>query len=228
MAKSYEETWGHLDWRNTPDEKLAKQVKGMVKDGADVNAKAYDGRTALMLAAAWGGTEAVKALVKAGADVNATDEDGLTALMEAALNGCTETVKALVELGADIEAKDEYGDTALMKAARYANTETVKALVEAADKLKNAVESRAQGDKDNTPKTRAEVRQQLAEVEAKKQQLVNSLRENDPEHETRQALAKKLKQIREDYSPAEALDAAEKNKTVQALRQQLKSKGGTR
>jgi len=97
-----------------------------------------------------------------------------------------------------------------------------------ADKLKNAVESRAQGSKESASKTRAEVRKELHEVEVKKQQLVNSLRENDPEHETRQALAKKLKQIREDYSPAEALDVAKKNKSVQALREQLKAKGGTR
>ena len=131
MTLSWEESWDKLDWKSTTDEELVRQVKEMLANGADVNAKGVFGRTALMVAAWNGKTDTVKALVEAGADVNAKNNDGWTALMAAAEYDRTDTVKALAEAGADVNAKDNDGWTALMKVVRYGNTDTVKALVEA-------------------------------------------------------------------------------------------------
>ena len=52
----------------------------LIEAGADVNAKATNGSTALIIAAGGGHTETVKALLDAGADVNAKDYSGFTAL----------------------------------------------------------------------------------------------------------------------------------------------------
>ena len=57
------------------------KVQALLAKGADVNAKAYNGYTALM-SAAWGGhTDIVQALLAKGADVNAKQKNGSTALM---------------------------------------------------------------------------------------------------------------------------------------------------
>ena len=58
---------------------FADEVKRLIEQGADVNerVKKYNGRTALMLAAAKGRTETISALTKVGADVNEKHEAGL-------------------------------------------------------------------------------------------------------------------------------------------------------
>ena len=49
----------------------------LINAGANVNAKAEDGQTPLIVAAVEGNEEAVGELVRAGANVNATDETGI-------------------------------------------------------------------------------------------------------------------------------------------------------
>ena len=66
MAASYK---GHRDL-----------VQALLAKGADANAKANDGVTALMLASRQGHREVVQALLARGADVNAKANDGRTAL----------------------------------------------------------------------------------------------------------------------------------------------------
>lgn len=56
-------------------------VERLIAKGADVNAKANDGTTALMLATGKENTETAQLLIKKGADVNAKANDGTTALM---------------------------------------------------------------------------------------------------------------------------------------------------
>jgi ankyrin repeat protein len=62
--------------------------------GADVNAKADTGATALMLAAGAGKTEVVQTLLSNGADVN-TRANGKTALMLAEEKGHTVIVQLI-------------------------------------------------------------------------------------------------------------------------------------
>jgi ankyrin repeat protein len=69
--------------------------------GADVNVRANDGGTALMLAASAGDSEIVRALLSKGADVSGKfTETGKTALMLATEKGYSEIVRLLQEAGA--------------------------------------------------------------------------------------------------------------------------------
>ena len=107
-----------------------EMINLLLELGADIEAKNYDGNTALMYAAFWGKTEMVNLLLKRGANIEAKNDNGNTALMYAAYGGKTETVTRLLELGANIEAKDNDGNTALMYAADRGKIDTVVQLLE--------------------------------------------------------------------------------------------------
>ena len=83
----------------------------MLKLGADVNATAYDEKTALHAMAKDGyrpddqdGQEVIEILLAHGANVNAKDDIGKTPLHIAAKFGKPKTIKLLIDLGADIGA----------------------------------------------------------------------------------------------------------------------------
>lgn len=88
-----------------------------VERGADVNARAPDGRTALMVAAGAGDAALVRRLLGAGAQVNAVNGRGGTALMYAAVHGDLPTITALLGKGAEVDARASNGWTALMIAS---------------------------------------------------------------------------------------------------------------
>ena len=71
-------------------------VQALLAKGADVNAKANNGATALMLASQNGHNEVVQDLLAKGADVNAKMTDGATALFLASLYRHNEVVQALL------------------------------------------------------------------------------------------------------------------------------------
>jgi len=107
------------------------KVAQLLRQGADLNARAKDGRTALMHAAYSGHTALAKALINAGADVNAKARDGATALMHAAGHGHTESAKTLIDAGAKVNTKSNKGMAALMYAAREGHTESAQTLIDA-------------------------------------------------------------------------------------------------
>jgi ankyrin repeat protein len=115
-----------------------------IAEGADVNAKDFLGRTALMFAAKEGNKEIYELLIAKSADVNAKDHKGKTAQMladqwdqdelnrkciNAAKIGDKQQVKQFIEDGADVNAKNEDRDTALMKAAQYGHQEVCELLI---------------------------------------------------------------------------------------------------
>jgi ankyrin repeat protein len=76
-------------------------AKSLLEHGADVNVKANDGCTGLMLAASSGDSEIVRDLLSKGADVSARfTEPGKTALMLAKEKGYTEIIQLLEAAGA--------------------------------------------------------------------------------------------------------------------------------
>lgn len=90
------------------------EVKQMLTDGADPDAKdPRSGSTMLSIAALMGHTEVVALLLEHGADVNAKSRDGGTALHAAAFLGRVETVKLLLEKGADTTLRNNMGGTAI-------------------------------------------------------------------------------------------------------------------
>lgn len=89
-------------------------VKQLLESGANVDAKTYEGVTALMYAAQNGHTEVMKLLIDKKADIEAKPYNGITALMSAARNNQYDAAELLIKNGADINAKDKQGVTALL------------------------------------------------------------------------------------------------------------------
>jgi len=104
-------------------------VRLLLDKGADVNAKADSGWTALMGAAWKGHLGVVKLLLEKGAKVD-EGKDDLTAIGAAAGGGHLEVVKLLLEKGADVNARDKDGSTALMSAAGYGHLALLEVLLE--------------------------------------------------------------------------------------------------
>ncbi len=86
--------------------------------------------TPLLLAAAYGGPDAVKLLLDRKANVNAQDVRGMTPLMLALAvdHPDTRVVRLLLERGADPTIKSKAGETAIDWAGKFNHTENLKAL----------------------------------------------------------------------------------------------------
>ncbi|MDE1151336.1 MAG: ankyrin repeat domain-containing protein [Micavibrio sp.] len=91
-----------------------KEVKRLLKDGADPDAADAHGLTPLHQAAYWGETEIVKLLIDAGADVNAENKGkGWTPLHSAAVSGGMRSRREIIDMlhaaGASDAVKDKHG-----------------------------------------------------------------------------------------------------------------------
>ena len=76
------------------------KVKSLLEQGADINAKDKNGRTALILATEKGYVEIVKVLLEHGADVNAIDKNCNVPLSLAKEKGHSEIAQLLKQAGA--------------------------------------------------------------------------------------------------------------------------------
>lgn len=143
-----------------PDEMIHRDVlvKMLVAAGANMNARGWDGETALFsleddavmelinhhinleLRDNYGQTALIETvsgsiadlLIKAGANINAQDNDGKTALIMAAENNEIEKLKVLVSAhGIDLGHRDKKDETALMKARAKHLEDSVRILLAA-------------------------------------------------------------------------------------------------
>lgn len=102
-----------------------------VVDGARIDAKDGDGRTALMYAAFNGHTECVRWLFDRSAKVDERETLGRTALMFASTGPFPETARLLLENGANPHDADQYeGWTPLMFAAGEGQLEVIQVLLD--------------------------------------------------------------------------------------------------
>jgi ankyrin repeat protein len=106
-------------------------VLRLLAKGANPNAPAADGTTAIMWASASGDVELVRALVRAGADVRLKNQFGTTAVTEAAIVGSASILDVLLKAGADPNTRNPEGETPIMAAARSGKVEAARVLVEA-------------------------------------------------------------------------------------------------
>ena len=106
------------------------KIEEAINNGANVDAKTDDGKTALIWAAWNGYSESAEILLRYGADVNARDNQGRTALIWAVWNGHSKAAEVLLRYRANINVQDNSGRTALMNATQRGQTEAVKVLLE--------------------------------------------------------------------------------------------------
>lgn len=109
------------------------EVRDLIAEGADINAKNAAGKTVLMVAANLGNARIVDILLSEGADVNAKDNLESTALIAAAYKGNLHILKALLAQGADVNAESKNGVTALSTAKTVGYQQVVSFLEEAAN-----------------------------------------------------------------------------------------------
>lgn len=95
----------------------------------DVDASLYNGKSALMIAAAKGSLACVQQLVRAGASVDHTGLHSETALMKAAKYGHAACIKQLVAAGANIDALNDSGMSALFIAVEHGRLDCVTELL---------------------------------------------------------------------------------------------------
>lgn len=84
----------------------------LVEAGADVNAAASYGGTALMQAGRNGYPDVVAYLLARGAEANRKDGEGSTALMQ---NWDPEIARMLLRAGAEVDARDARGSSVLLR-----------------------------------------------------------------------------------------------------------------
>jgi len=102
---------------------------GLIEHGADVNAQAPDGTTALLWAIHYGEVPLIDRLLRARANVHLVNQYGASAMSEAAQFGDTAVIGKLLEAGADAESPNADGQTALMVIARTGNLAAAQLLI---------------------------------------------------------------------------------------------------
>ena len=107
------------------------EVRALVRQHVDVNARETDGTTALHWAVRADDLESATLLIHAGARIDAVNRYGVAPLSLAAVNGNAAIVSLLLNSGADPDTASPEGETALMTAARTGTPAPVIALLNA-------------------------------------------------------------------------------------------------
>jgi ankyrin repeat protein len=108
------------------------QIRKLLAEGADPNAKDAAGRAPLHVAAFGSHYDAMRALVAGGGDINAMEASRYDVITIAAVKDDVRMVKLAVELGGDAGLiTSPYDGTALIAAAHLGHDGVVQALIEA-------------------------------------------------------------------------------------------------
>jgi hypothetical protein len=101
------------------------QVKSILAETKDVNARDQRGRTPLIAAASKGQYQVMQFLIESKADLNLQDSDGATALHRAASGAYVPAVRLLLASGADATLRTQSGLTAPQIAQTSQNMELI-------------------------------------------------------------------------------------------------------
>jgi ankyrin repeat protein len=102
----------------------ADAMRAALAAETDVDRMEENGRTALMVASAYGRKTSVEMLLAAGANVNHAP-NGITPLMWASAQGNAYAAKMLLAAGADVDHATRIGETALMYASSAGHADVV-------------------------------------------------------------------------------------------------------
>jgi hypothetical protein len=106
-----------------------EELQELVEAGARVDDIDWQGRTALMLAAAQGSLGATETLLALDSSCEQQDHTGATALLWAAGSGHDEAALLLLDAGAALDHANYEGDTALMLASEWGHVEVARLLL---------------------------------------------------------------------------------------------------
>lgn len=109
----------------------ASTVRRLLDEGACVEVRDAQRRTALLVATHANQVEAAKVLIEAGADVNAKDTIQDSPYLYAGARGLNEILRLTLDHGADLKSTNRYGGTALIPAAERGHVQTVQMLIDA-------------------------------------------------------------------------------------------------
>lgn len=110
---------------------LAEWLEREGFDTSNLNSRAANGMSPLMLAAQQGRLPFVEQLIEAGADVNLLNDDGNAALWFACVSNNSDLVARLVRAGADLDNQNVNGATCLIYAASTGKLAVVGTLIDA-------------------------------------------------------------------------------------------------
>ncbi|MDX1295517.1 MAG: ankyrin repeat domain-containing protein [Sulfurimonadaceae bacterium] len=99
-------------------------------DISDLESRAFNGNTPLLLAALHGELTVVERLLEAGADLYAVNDDFNGVLFNACYADNPQIIKVLIDAGADVNDINEEGTTPLMYAASAGRADCVAMLLE--------------------------------------------------------------------------------------------------
>ena len=108
-------------------------VLRLLQEGADINGRDDQGRTAVMAATHGNRVDTVRVLIEAGADINIRDNRMDNPFLYASAEGLVEIVKLTIDAKADTHLTNRFGGTALIPAAERGHVEIVHELLTRTD-----------------------------------------------------------------------------------------------
>ncbi|MBS0199454.1 MAG: ankyrin repeat domain-containing protein [Proteobacteria bacterium] len=117
--------------RAAADRGDAQAIRTALSEGAHIDGRDGQGRTALLIATHGNHVDAARVLVDAGADVNAKDAIQDSPYLYAGARGLNEILELTLTHGANLISTNRYGGTALIPAAERGHVRTVQRLLQA-------------------------------------------------------------------------------------------------
>jgi ankyrin repeat protein len=104
-------------------------VRRLLADGAPVNTRDRDGRTAVTAAALGDHVDVVRVLIDAGADVDLQDAERNNPLLVCGVTGNVAMLREVLRADPDVRLTNRFGGTALIPASERGHVDMVRALL---------------------------------------------------------------------------------------------------